>query len=347
MYGGIERIIDLLVGELVKRGHEVSLWAHPESNTSARLHPYGRPPHRGAGRRVGELMQVGSGLWRARASVDLVHSFGRLAALLPILPMRALPKVQSYQRAVPFRSVRRAVRLAGSSIQFTACSTSMYRAAAADADAGRWRTVFNGVDVTKYTAVPVVAGDAPLVFLGRLERIKGVHHAIAIARAARRHLVIAGNRVDSPDGRAYFTREIEPHLGCETRYIGPVDDRAKDELLGAAAAMLMPIEWDEPFGIVMAEAFACGTPVIGFDRGSVPEVVDEARTGFVVRDVPGAVAAVGRLGGIDRRAVRVECERRFSAPVIVDQYESLYREMLEGASSGLVQRRGAGRQWQS
>lgn len=342
LYGGIERIVDLLVRELARRGHDVALWAHPESITGARLHPYGRAPHRGVGPRVRELLDVGSGLWRERASVDIVHSFGRLAALLPILPLRRLPKIQSYQRAVPFRSVRRAVRLAGSSIRFTACSTHMYcpqenevrrRLPGAFDEKRRltsfFSTIFNGVDLTNYTAVPRVADDAPLVFLGRLERIKGVHHAIAIARGAGRRLVIAGNRVDSVDGRDYFAREIEPRLGADAQYIGPVDDRAKNELLGAAAAMLMPIEWDEPFGIVMAESFACGTPVIGFARGSVPEVVDDGRTGFVVKDVAGAADAVGRLASIDRRTVRAECERRFSAPIIVDAYEALYREMLD------------------
>jgi glycosyltransferase involved in cell wall biosynthesis len=331
-YGGIERVIDMLVRELTSRGHEIVLWAHPASRTAARLRPYGRPPHRGPAQRMGELMDVAGGLWRARADVDLVHSFGRLAALLPVLPVKALPKIQSYQRAIPWKGVRRAARLAGRSLRFTACSTSLY-ANAPGAHGGQcWHTVFNGVDAGKYAPAVGVPDDAPLVFLGRLERIKGVHHAVAIARGAGRRLVIAGTRVEDSAGIEYFDREIAPALGIDVEYIGPVTDRDKNDLLGRAAALLMPIEWDEPFGIVMAEAFACGTPVIGFARGSVAEVVTDGVTGFVVRTVDEAIAAVPRLRTIDRRAVRAECERRFSAPVIADGYERLYRTMIDAAA---------------
>ena len=154
--------------------------------------------------------------------------------------------------------------------------------------------MFNCVDAAIYTAVTAVPDDAPLAFLGRIERIKGTHTALQIARAAGRRLVIAGNVADP----GYFLAEIEPHIdGDLVSYIGEVDDGEKNRLLGHAAAMLMPIEWEEPFGIVMAEAFACGTPVIGFARGSVPEVVREGVNGFVVNTVDDAVRAVARLPG--------------------------------------------------
>jgi glycosyltransferase involved in cell wall biosynthesis len=328
LYGGIERIIDLLVRGLAARGHEVTLFAHPASETTATLRPYGVPPHMTRAARLREVAQVGAGLWDLRRTVDVVHSFGRLAALLPILPLRGLPKIQSYQRPVPWPGVRRATRLAGSSLMFTGCSTSLYAAEQARAAGGRWCTVFNGVDTSRYTATAAVAADAPLVFLGRLERIKGPHHAIAIARRAGRRLILAGNRVvEGPDARFYH-EEVAPHLDDDqVRYIGPVDDVQKNSLLGGAAALLMPIEWDEPFGIVMAEAFACGTPVIAFPRGSVGEVVQHGRTGFHCRNVAEAAAAVGQLAAIDRRAVRAECERRFSHDAIVTAYERLYEAM--------------------
>jgi glycosyltransferase involved in cell wall biosynthesis len=223
------------------------------------------------------------------------------------------------------------MRLAGNSLVFTGCSTSVYRSRAEHGrGAGEWRTIFNGVDSARYLAQPCVASDAPLVFLGRLDPIKGAHDAIAIARQAGRRLIIAGTKVTSGPDAAYFDREIAPHIDDErVRFVGPVDDAAKNALLGRAAALLMPIGWEEPFGIVMAEAFACGTPAIAFSRGSVPEVVRDGVNGFACRTIGEAVDAVGDLPRIDRRAVRADCDARFGAPVIAHAYESLYHEMVE------------------
>jgi glycosyltransferase involved in cell wall biosynthesis len=331
LYGGIERVIDFLVRGLLDRGHEVTLFAHPDSRTGGILVPYGSPPHWGPWHRALELAQVGAGLWHRRAEFELIHSFGRLAALLPVLPARRLPKIQSYQRdEVPWRGVRTAVRLAGESIRFTGCSGSVYRERSHQGPGGgRWETVFNGVEVAKYTLVPEVPADAPLAFLGRLEPCKGAHHAIAIARAAGRRLLIAGNRVEAGAAANYFEREIEPNLDAEAvRYLGPVDDTQKSALLGSAAALLMPVEWEEPFGIVMAEALACGTPVIGFARGSIPEIVRNGFNGYVCRAVEEAADAVSRLDQIDRAKVRWDCEARFGDRAIVDSYEDLYRRMV-------------------
>ena len=329
LYGGIERVVDFLVRGLLDRGWRVTLFAHPESETGAELVPYGCPPHRSRIARLRELAQVGLRLRKMRHDLTVVHSFGRLAALTPILKVRGLAKVQSYQRnGLPVRSIRRALRMAGSSLRFTACSRRMLTDLPPDVggDAGCWEVVFNGVDLERYDAKKTVPDDAPLVFLGRLEEIKGVHSAIAIAKRCQRRLVIAGNRPEG-DARAasYFREAIEPHVdGDDVRYVGAVDDAAKNELLGGALAFLMPIEWDEPFGIVMAEALACGTPVIGFRRGSVPEVVKEGVNGFVCDSVQEAAEAVGRAGMLDRGAIRADCERRFGHNTLVDQYEALY-----------------------
>ena len=174
------------------------------------------------------------------------------------------------------------------------------------------------------------------MFLGRIEPIKGPHLAIEIARRAGRRLVIAGNVPD--DAREYFRTQIEPHVdGRDVVYAGPVDDVAKDALLGSAAAFLMPILWDEPFGIVMAEALACGTPVaFGLRRGSVPEVVthgvDSARwrtmwTGWSKRSaaIPGLSCQACRLAaGVPR----------FSPTALVDAYESIYAAASDGSNGG-------------
>ncbi len=334
LYGGIERVVDLLAHGLAARGHAVTVLAHPASRTAGELVPYGAPPHRGLRARSLELWQVGAFLARHHRRFDVVHSFGRLAAIAPVLPLRRLAKVQSYQRdVVPWRSIRFAARVGGRSVRFTGCSGSVYRERARfGAGMSVWHTVFNGVDLARYQPTAAVAPDAPLVFLGRLEWYKGAHHAIAIARAAGRRLVIAGPRKEDGEGPAYFAAHVAPHIdNAQVRYVGEIDDAAKNELLGAAAALLMPIEWEEPFGIVMAEAMACGTPVIGFPRGSVPEVVRDGVTGFLCPDVAAAVGAVGRLGAIDRTAVRAACVARFGAPAIVAAYEALYREMEAGA----------------
>jgi glycosyltransferase involved in cell wall biosynthesis len=335
LYGGIERIIDLIARGLHARGHRVTLVAHPDSSGPARLVPYGVPPHRGFGPRARELWQVWRALFRDRTA-DVVHSFGRLGGLLPILPMRRLPKVQSYQRDVEgWSHVRVATRLASDSIAFTGCSARIYRQREQEGEAGgRWLRIFNGVELARYQLAAEVAPDAPLGFLGRLERIKGVHSAIAIARQAGRRLVLAGNRVDDGGEPDYFDREIAPHLdGDRVRWIGTVDDVAKNDFLRGVAALLLPVECEDAFPIVMPEAFACGTPVIGFARGGLPEGIVDGKNGFLCTTVDEGVRAVARLAEIDRRAVRSDCEARFSDRVIVDQYEALYREMVDRCAS--------------
>lgn len=323
-YGGIERVVDLAVRGLLARGHDVTLFAHPESRTAATLVPYGMPPHTGSCARSAELWQLGTAVWRRRANIDVVFSWGRLAALLPILPYRDLPKIQRYCRdLVPWAGVQRAVRLAGDSLQFAGASASVYdERPRYGALGGRWFTLYDAVDVSRYRFVPRVERAAPVAFLGRLERIKGAHAAIEIARRAGRKLIIAGTRSTAGADRDYFDGEIAPHLdGDQVQYVGPVDDRQKSDLLGSAAALLFPIDWKEAFGIVMAESLACGTPVIGFDRGSVAEVVRHGSTGFVCRDVDEAAAYLSRLDELDRAAAREDCIRRFAAEVFVTALE--------------------------
>jgi glycosyltransferase involved in cell wall biosynthesis len=181
-----------------------------------------------------------------------------------------------------------------------------------------------------------VSESAPLLFLSRLDRIKGAHTAIEIARRAGRRLIIAGNHAESGSEFDYWKQEVEPAIGRDgIEYVGPVDDVAKNGLLGESAAMIVPIEWEEPFGIVFAEALACGTPVISRARGALPEIVTPGRHGFLIDSVEDGVEAVRRLGSISRAACRERAESAFSADVIVDQYLELYRRRV-GESSGRV-----------
>jgi glycosyltransferase involved in cell wall biosynthesis len=318
-YGGIERVIHFLVDGLAARGHSVTLFAHEDSRVPATLVPY-------RGRSGGPAMDTARNAFTIARHVvtgrfDVVHSFGRLATLAP-LALTPVPKLMSFQRPITPQSIVNATRLFGRSLQFSVCGEHMVGSLARLAT---WHVIPNGVPLDRYTFVEQVPADAPLVFLGRIERIKGPHTAIEVARRTGRRLLIAGNI--AAEHETFFDREIVPHLGDAVEYIGAVDDQQKNALLGSAAALLMPVEWDEPFGIVMAEALACGTPVIGLSRGAVPEVVRHGVTGFVAADVDGIAEGVRCLHTLDRSACRDAAEKRFSDAVIVDAYESVYRRM--------------------
>ena len=329
-YGGIERIIHLLADGLVERGHDVTLIAHAQSRTRAKLIPYAATDWRSISGRIANMALVSTTIARGRHSFDLVHSHCRLAYLAPVLPLR-VPTLMSYQRKVTPRSIIWSRRLSRQSIEFSAVSHDMTRDVAHLAP---WHVVYNGVPLTKFDYRSSVAANAPLVFLGRIEPIKGTHVAIQAARRAGLPLVIAGNVPD--DQKSYFERDIAPHVdGVMVSYIGPVDDERKNELLGKASAFLMPILWDEPFGIVMAEAMACGTPVIGFRRGSVGEVVAHGVTGFACSDEDEMVAAIARIGEIDRRACRLRAETMFSETTVVEDFLRIYRKLSHPETSGL------------
>jgi glycosyltransferase involved in cell wall biosynthesis len=322
-YGGIERVVYLLVCGLAEQGHAVTLFANSNSLVSCDLVPYPGQASRSWGDTCRNTMRVAALV--AQRRFDLVHSFGRLLYLLPLLP-GSLPKLMSYQRHVSRLSVTWGHRLSGGSLQFTACSRQMIQAVE---HLAAWHVIYNGVGADQYEFRSDVASDAPLVFLGRLEQIKGPHLAIEAARRAGRRLVIAGNVPEERHHRKYFETEILPHVDADrVRFMGPVDDRQKNALLGEAAALLMPILWDEPFGIVMAEALACGTPVVGFRRGSVPEVVEDGVNGFGCNDVAGMSRAIEQLQEIDRAACRRSMEQRFSSTVMVREYLRVYSSLM-------------------
>ena len=323
LYGGIERMVNMLVCGLVERGHSVTLFAHPDSDVPCELQPYPGQNSRSKSDLFENMWHVSSKILRGR--YHLVHSFGRLAYLLPIIPL-SIPKVMSYQRAITPRSVVWGKRLARGSLHFTGCSRCIIGPFAGNAN---WDVVFNGVPTNIYHFRDKVDENAPLVFLGRVEEIKGAHLAVEVALRSSHKLIIAGNVPEEAKHRALFEEKIAPHIdGERIQYVGPVSDSQKNELLRQAAALLMPVLWEEPFGIVMAEALACGTPVIGLKRGSVPEVVQNGMNGFVCETVEEMAAAVGRIKEIDRRACRQIMEEKFSDHAVVDAYEDLYERLV-------------------
>ena len=324
LYGGIERVVHMLVRNLVARGHDLTLFAHRDSQVPCRLLAYPAEQSAGAANVIRNLRHVTQELWKG--DYDLVHSFGRLAYLLPMLPLR-LPKIMSYQRTISPRSVAAGELLSRGSLSFTACGQHMI---GRWKGSRRWRVVYNGVPVDAYRPIYEVPGDAPLAYLGRIEPIKGLHLAIEVAQRSGRRLRIGGNL--SPEHEPYFRQQIQPKLDDRIEYIGPVDEQGKNELLGSSAALLMPILWEEPFGIVMAEALACGTPVIGLRRGSVPEIVQDGVNGFVCGSAEEMAAAVAGISAIDRRRCRASCEKRFSGEAITDAYLEVYSAVVESGA---------------
>ncbi|MGE0040481.1 MAG: glycosyltransferase family 4 protein [Vicinamibacterales bacterium] len=326
-YGGIERVVADLADGYLARGHDVTLWAAPGSATQARLQAFGREGEWSRWSNARNTAVVSARfLAGARRRFDVVHNFGRLAYLLAALATD-IPKVQTYMRPVTPGNMRLAARLGARRLCYTAVS-------AAIRDTGRpgggdWRVVYNCAKPERYPFSGAAdAATAPLAFLGRLDRCKGAHTAIDVAERLERPLVIAGTISDLPHERAYFEQEVRPRLdGTRVRYIGPVDDRQKVDLLGTSAALLLPVEWEEPFPVVLPEALLCGTPVIGFRRGGIPEGIDHGRTGFICDTADDMARAVGRLPELDRAACRAEGIRRFSDDAIMDAYEAIYREL--------------------
>jgi glycosyltransferase involved in cell wall biosynthesis len=326
LYGGIERIIALLGQKLCEREHKVGLLAHSDS-TSAVTERFAWPSVSS-----GHVAHVRSLRKAVRAfQPEIVHSFSRLLYLATILGSRGLPKIMSYQREPSRRTVGWANRLGSGSLTFTGCSESI--SAQGRRGGGTWQTIHNFVDLERYTFQPRVPNDAPLLFLSRVEPIKGAHLAIEACRRTGRRLIIAGNHSEQENEEGRYWREvIRPQIdGREIEYVGPIDDSKKNELLGQSAALIVPVQWNEPFGIVFAEALACGTPVISCPRGALPEIVRNGIDGYLVKDAGQAANAIDTLPLINRAFCRGHAEKCFSAEAIVPQYEKIYQQMLKAA----------------
>jgi glycosyltransferase involved in cell wall biosynthesis len=328
LYGGIERVIASLVDELSKRGHTVGLVGHGESSVDVdKLFAWPGRDSRSKSATVQNVFTLRSAVKNFRP--DVVHSFSRLWYLMGMLDS-GIPRVMSYQREPTARTVTMARRLHGRRMHFTGCSRYI-----ADhglqRGGGSWSAIPNFVDLQKFTFSPAVPDDAPLVFLSRVEPIKGCHLAIEIAKKTGRRLIIAGNHETHGANGDYWTQRIAPEINKNrVEYVGPVNDLQKNELLGQAAAMLVPIQWNEPFGIVFAESLACGTPVISCATGALPEIVTEGVQGFLIDGLEAGCEAVERIGSIDRNLCRQQAESCFSSSVVADQYLGLYRKMVGG-----------------
>lgn len=321
LYGGIERIVDGLIYSYIQKGHSVALCANPQSKVPCKFVAWKGSQSQNIYDTIKNSLQLSSLIYNEK--FDIIHSFSRLAYMLPIMPF-SIPKIMSYQREPSLSQISKAVKLSQKgSISFTGCSNYITNKIKTVAKAD---TIYNFVPIEKYHFIETIDDAAPLIFLGRIEEEKGTHIAIEVARKTDRGLIIAGNIPDHK--RDYFEKEIKPNLTERIVYVGPVNDQQKNELLGIAYAFLMPIQWNEPFGIVMAEAMACGTPVLGFPYGAIPEIIQDGINGFNCIDKEEMIEKVNCISEIDRKKVREIAVEKFSDKRIPDEYLDLYEAMI-------------------
>jgi glycosyltransferase involved in cell wall biosynthesis len=316
-YGPWEQITSSIAEGLVARGVDVTLFATLDSQTRAKLDGVcatGYEGQPGVDGRISEALHVSHALARS-ADFDLVHNH------LDWLPLAFAQHVRP-----PLLTTIHGFSGRGTLPAYVNARGSAF-VSISDSDRSPEleyvATVHHGIDLA---ALPLsAAGGDSLVAFGRIHPDKGTAQAIEIARLAGRVLVICGIVQDV----RYFREQVEPHIdGDRVRYLGSVGPARRAEILGASAALLHPIGFDEPFGLSVVEAMACGTPVITYPRGSMPEIVDEGTTGFLVNDVLEAARRVDAAVALDRRSIRRVAERRFSVERMVDDYLAIYRRLL-------------------
>ena len=334
LYGGTERIVSYLTEELVAQGHDVTLFASGDSITSARLVPATSRSLRldeSCRDPLARHMVLLEMVFRQSERFDLIH-FHCDYLHYPLSRRMAVPTLTTLHGRLDLSDLVPLYR------EFS----DMPLVSVSDAQRlplpwAHWlTTVHHGLPISFGTR-RVESGDT-LAFLGRISPEKRVDRAIEIALRAGMRLRIAA-KVD-PQDRIYFEEVIRPLLGHPSvEFLGEIGEEEKERFLGEAHALLFPIDWPEPFGLVMIEAMACGTPVIAFRRGSVPEVIEEGVTGFVVETVEEAALAVERVGGLKRRRCREVFEARFTSKRMAEDYIAAYRRLPgEGRMSHLPER---------
>jgi glycosyltransferase involved in cell wall biosynthesis len=324
LYGGIELVVDQLARGLQDAGHDVILFTTGDS-TCPVPRQWVLPTAEGSriGMAVPEIRHV-IHAYEAVRDCDVVHDHTVMgpfyAAHYPGLPVTTTIHG-------PFNDELKDIyRVNAERVPIVAISHAQRRAAPEIPIA---RVIHHGVDAAHF---PMGDGggdeDGPyVVFLGRMAGDKGAHRAIEIARKAGTRILIAAKMRETWELQ-YFAEEVEPLLGKDAHYLGEVSHERKLELLAGASALLFPIRWNEPFGMVMVEAMACGTPVLAFEEGAAPEVVDHGRTGFLCEDDGAMVDALGRIGDLDRRDCRLSVEGYFSTNRMVTEHIELFESMI-------------------
>jgi len=321
-YGPWEQFASLLTEGLVRRGHDVTLFATADSITSARLvgsAPCGYSEDPALDAKVWECLHVSAAFERA-SEFDVIHN-GFDFLPLTYSALVATPVVTTIHGFSSERIVPVYEKYAGRG-HYVAISDADRHPSLAYA-----ATIHHGIDMGSFSV-----GTGPrdyLLFFGRIHPDKGTHEAIVVARRLGLPLLVAGIVQD----RAYFERAVEPHVdGERVRFLGPVGPERRAALLGGARALLHLVSFDEPFGFSVVEAMACGTPVVASRRGSMPEIVREGENGCLVDSLDEAVDAIARMDALSPERVRASVEQRFAADRMVDAYVALYRRIVGTAS---------------
>jgi glycosyltransferase involved in cell wall biosynthesis len=324
LYGGTERIVSYLTEELVRLGHDVTLLASGDSVTTAKLKaatPEALRLSTGIFNRDAPMVSLLEQAFGASSTdFDVIHSHLDFIGF-PIARRCATPVITTMHGRLDLPELVPVFR-EYSEMPLVSISNSQRR----PLPWSRWQsTVYHGLPPDLYSFHPVPG--KYLAFLGRIAPEKRPDHAIEIAKRVGMPLRIAA-KVDPAD-RTYFEAEIEPLMSHPlVEYVGEITDDEKDDFLGDAYAMLAPYDWPEPFGLVLIEALACGTPVLAYRRGSIPEIIDDGVTGFVCDDFNDMVAAVDRIGTIQRTNCRQAFDARFSVERMAHDYVNVYRQLM-------------------
>lgn len=321
-YGPWEQIVSLLTEGLMRRGHEVTLFATSDSITSANLQavcPVGYREDQNMEEEVWKLMHIANTFEQAN-KFDIIHNqfdyqpltYSRLVSTPVVTTIHGfsspliLPAYQKYNENTFYVSISNANR--HPALDYVA-------------------TVYHRINLDDFTFRD--QPDDYLLFFGRLDHEKGVYEAIQVAKQMNRRLLIAGIISDEK----YFQTSVAPHLDNDRiQYIGNIGPKERNQLLGGAQALLHLINFDEPFGLSIVEAMACGTPVIAMERGSMPELIQDNKTGFLVQNNQEAAAAVKRISKINRADCRTHVEKYFSSDRMVDNYIAVYQNILKQSS---------------
>lgn len=329
-YGGTELVVDQLARGLTAAGHDVVLFTTGDSTCPVPLR--WRYPHSVGmtGDLLGELGHV-EAAYDGVSDCDVVHDHTLLGPLWSMANGVRQPVVTT-AHGVFTPELTQLYRTVGRKVAVVAIS---HHHASTAPTVPIKRVIHHGIDVD---AMPVGSGDdGYVVFLGRMHPDKGVHRAIDIARTAGRRILIAAKMWEPAEHR-YFVDVVEPMLGPDAVFLGQVGGPAKWQLLAGAEALLNPIRWPEPFGLVMIESLAVGTPVLTFAEGAAPEIVDHGTTGFVCDDDADMVARLAELDTLDRRACRRAVVARFSTRRMVEDHLALYRQLLDERHPSLTGR---------
>lgn len=326
-YGGTERVVYALTEGLVKKGHDVTLFATADSITSAKLVSAYPKALREAkikdlySPNYWRLLNVGLA-YQLQGEFDIIHDHNGFLSL-PTANVSQTPVVMTLHGA--FDDSNRKIFSALNNPYFVTISDAQ---ALSSTNLNYVGTVYNGLDMDDYpfSSDP----DNYLLFVGRISKEKGVHHAIDAALKLNLPLIIAAKLDEAqPDDMKYFKTYIKPKLRGKIRWVGEIEEGERNKLMSKALCFLHPVTWPEPFGLTLIESMACGTPVVAFNQGSIPEIVAHGLTGFVVRNVKEMVAAVKNIDSIDRAVCRSYALENFNAERMVAGYEAIYQMILQ------------------